>query len=121
MNSLSKKGSFFRSSGIIFERKCLFPQYLQKIASSSFRVRHFAQDLKSDCLCHSATSINTRIVIDEITASKIGPSITNTAPKSFHPSVIGTISPYPTVVIVTTPHQRVCGIEAKSAFTPDSK
>jgi hypothetical protein len=34
--------------------------------------------------------------------------------KIFHQTVCGTISQYPTVVIVTTPHQRVAGTEENS-------
>ena len=42
-----------------------------------------------------------------------GPKNTNTLPIAFHNPVIGYMSPYPTVVIVTNPHQRASRIDAK--------
>lgn len=44
----------------------------------------------------------------------------STAQKNFHQNVIGTISPYQTVVIVTIPHQSASGTDENELFTPFS-
>jgi len=60
-------------------------------------------------------------VIEDITAKSIGPKTTRTLQHIFPQSVIGAMSQYHTVVIVTIPHQSECGIDAKSALTGFSK
>jgi hypothetical protein len=64
--------------------------------------------------------MKTRIVIDDITASKMGQSRMSSIHNIFHITVTGTISPYQTVDIVTKPHQSDCGMEEKIGFIGNS-
>jgi hypothetical protein len=52
-----------------------------------------------------------------MTASKTGPRRISTTHKLLPKNVIGAISPYPTVVMVTIPHQIDCGIDENCEFT----
>jgi len=79
-------------------------------------VLQLLQIFTSMILCLSATSINTSIVIDDITANSTGHKSMSTTHKLFQMIVTGTISPYHTVVIVTNPHQSDCGIDENSGF-----
>jgi hypothetical protein len=95
----------------------LAQQFLQNLASFSFAVLHFLQILffqfKSIIF---VDSINIITVIVERIVTSIGPKNIKNQARNFDIPRLGTISPYQTVVIVTTHHQRVCGIEVNTSL-----
>ena len=64
--------------------------------------------------CSRAASVNTIMVTAEVSASIRGHKKIKKLASTFHITDCTTMSPYPTVVIVTSPHHKLCGIDVKS-------